>query len=63
LHRDIPRIYGTDTPPRITVRGWQVGKKIQLTITQTNDPLKILNALTEAGAVLDIAWIVPVKEA
>jgi hypothetical protein len=27
LNRIIPRIYGTYTPPRIVVRGWQVDKK------------------------------------
>jgi hypothetical protein len=57
LNRPIPRIYGTDTPPRIVVRGWQDGKKIQLTIRQKNDPLQIWNALTAAGAIPDIAWI------
>jgi hypothetical protein len=59
LNRPIPRIYGTDTPPRIIVRGWQGGKKIQLTIRQKNDLLDIWNALTAAGAVADIAWITP----
>ena len=63
LNRIIPRIYGTDTPPRIVVRGWQVDKKIQLTITQKNDPLEIWNALTGAGAVPGIAWITPAEEA
>ena len=63
LNRPIPRIYGTDTPPRIIVRGWQGGKKIQLTIRQKNDLLDIWNALTEAGAVSDITWIVGAEEA
>jgi hypothetical protein len=59
LNRPIPRIYGTDTPPRIIVRGWQGGRRIQLTIRQKNDLLEIWNALTAAGAVPDIAWITP----
>jgi len=59
LNRPIPRIYGMDTPPRIIVRGWQGGRKIQLTIRQKNDLLEIWNALTAAGAVPDIAWITP----
>ena len=63
LNRPISRIYGTDTPPRIIVRGWQRGKKIQLTIRQKNDLLDIWNALTEAGAVPDITWITPAEEA
>jgi hypothetical protein len=63
LNRPIPRIYGIDTPPRVIVRGWQGGKKIQLTIRQKNDPLTIWNALNEAGAVPDIAWITPATEA
>jgi hypothetical protein len=62
LNRLIPRIYGTDTPPRIVVRGWQGGKKIQLTITQENDPLEIWNALTGAGAVPGLAWITPTRK-
>ena len=57
LNRPIPRIYGTDTPPRIIVRGWQGGRRIQLTIRQKNDLPDIWNALTAAGAVPDIAWI------
>jgi len=61
--RPIPRIYGTDTQPRIVVRGWQAGKKVQLTIAQKNDPLEIWNALTEAGAVPGSAWITPTGEA
>jgi len=63
LNRLIPRIYGTDMPPRIVVRGWQGGKKIQLTITQEHDPLEIWNALTEAGAVPGPAWITPTSKA
>ena len=59
LNRPIPRIYGTDTPAWIIVRGWQGGKKIQLTIRQKNDLLDIWNVLTAAGAVPDIAWITP----
>jgi hypothetical protein len=54
-----PRIYGADTPPRIILRGWQAGKKIQLTITQKDDPLEIWNVLTAAGAVPGITWIAP----
>jgi hypothetical protein len=57
LNRLIPRIYGRDTPPRIIVRGWQADRKIQLTITQKNDPLEIWNALTGAGAVPSPAWL------
>jgi hypothetical protein len=56
LNRLIPRIYGTDTRPRIIVRSWQDGKKIQLTVTQKRDPLDIWNALTAAGAVPGITW-------
>lgn len=63
LNRLIPRIYGTDTPPRIVVRGWQGDKKIQLTITQQKDPLKVWNALTGAGAVPGVAWITPARKA
>jgi hypothetical protein len=62
LHRDIPRIYGWDTQARIVVRGWHAGKKIQLTITQKNDPYEIWNALTEVGAVPGIGWITPARE-
>jgi hypothetical protein len=47
LNRPVPRIYGWDTPPRIVVRGWQAGRKVQLTIRQNNDPLEIWNALPE----------------
>jgi hypothetical protein len=61
LNRSVPRIYGTGTPPRIIVRGWQGGRKIQLTIRQKNDPLDIWNALIAAGAVPDIAWITPAR--
>jgi len=57
LNRPIPRIYGSGTRSRIIVRGWQDGKKVQLTITQKSDPLDIWNALTAAGAVPDITWI------
>jgi hypothetical protein len=57
LNRPIPRIYGIDTPPRIVVRGWHAGKKIQLMIKHENDPLAIWKALTGAGAVPDIAWL------
>ena len=63
LNRPIPRIYGTDTRPRIMMRGWKAGKKVQLTITQKSDPLEIWNALTEAGAVPGSAWINPTGEA
>ena len=63
LNRPIPRIYGIDTPLRIIVRGWQAGKKVQLTIRQKNDPLEIWNALTAAGAVPGSAWITPAREA
>ncbi len=63
LNRPIPRIYGIDTPPRIIVRGWQAGKKVQLTIRQKNDPLEIWNALTGAGAVPGSTWIIPATEA
>src|SRR5215470_17247709 len=59
LNRSIPRIYGADVPPRIVVRGWQQGRKIQLTITQKQDPLEIWNALAAAGAVPGSAWITP----
>ncbi len=57
LNRVVPRIYGRDTPPRIVVRGWQAGRKIQLTIRQKNDPLEIWDALTRAGAVPSPAWL------
>jgi len=56
LNRLIPRIYGKDEPPRIILRGWRAGQKIQLTITQKDDPLAIWNALIEAGAVPDSGW-------
>jgi hypothetical protein len=57
LNRVVPRIYGMDdTPPRIVVRGWQAGKKIQLMIRQ-DDPLEIWDALTAAGAVPSPAWV------
>lgn len=59
LNRPIPRIYGKDKPPRIILRGWRAGKKIQLTIRQKNDPLEIWNALTGAGAVPGNTWIDP----
>jgi len=62
LNRRVPRIYGKDTSPRIIVRGWHAGKKIQLTIRQKNDPLPIWNALIEAGAVPDSTWITPARE-
>jgi hypothetical protein len=62
LNRRVPRIYGKDTFPRIIVRGWHAGKKIQLTIRQKNDPLPIWNALIEAGAVPDSTWITLAKE-
>lgn len=62
LNRPVPRIYGWDTPPRIVVRGWQAGKKVQLTIRQDNDPLEIWNALTGAGAVPGSAWITPATQ-
>jgi hypothetical protein len=57
LNRPIPRIYGIDTPPQIIVRGWQAGKRVQLTVRQKKDPLKIWDALTGAGAVPGSAWI------
>jgi hypothetical protein len=57
LNRVVPRIYGMDTPPRIIVRGWQAGKKIQLTIGQKDDSLEIWNALTAAGAVPSPVWV------
>jgi len=57
LNRPVPRIYGRDTRAGIIVRGWQDGKKIQLTITQKNDHLDIWNALTAAGAVPGITWL------
>jgi hypothetical protein len=63
LNRPIPRIYGIDTPPRIIVRGWRAGKKVQLTIRQKNDPLQIWSALTGAGAVPGSTWIVPATQA
>jgi|GEM_PF-4865125 hypothetical protein len=62
LNRAVPRIYGRDTPPRIVVRGWQAGKKIQLTIRQKNDPLEIWNALTGAGAVPSPTWVIHARE-
>ena len=57
LNRPVPRFHGKDTPPQIVVRGWQGGKKIQLTIKQKNDPVEIWNALTVGGAIPDSAWI------
>jgi hypothetical protein len=63
LNRVVPRIYGMDdTPPRVVVRGWQSGRKIQLTISQKNDPLEIWNALTAAGAVPSPAWVTQAGE-
>jgi hypothetical protein len=62
LNRPVPRIYGKDTFPRIIVRGWHAGKKIQLTIRQKNDPLLIWNALIEVGAVPNSTWITPASE-
>jgi hypothetical protein len=63
LNRQIPRIYGWDTPPRVVVRGWRAGSKVQLTIRQDNDPLEIWNALTGAGAVPGSAWVTPGEQA
>ncbi len=63
LNRAISRIYGLDTPPRIIVRGWRVGRQIQLTITQKNDHLQIWNALAGAGAVPGAGWITRTGEA
>jgi hypothetical protein len=58
LNRVVPRIYGMDdTLPRIVVRGWQAGRKVQLTIGQKNDPLEIWDALTASGAVPSPAWV------
>ena len=63
LNRVVPRIYGRDTPPRVVVRGWRAGRKIQLTIRQKNDPLEIWHALTEAGVVPSSAWVTRAGEA
>jgi hypothetical protein len=57
MNRPIPRIYGIDTSLQIIVRGWQAGKKVQLTVRQKKDPLEIWDVLTGAGAVPGSAWI------
>ena len=62
LNRPVSRIYGFDAPPPIIVRGWQAGKKIQLTTRQKDDPLEIWNAHTGAGEVPSGMWITPARE-
>jgi hypothetical protein len=63
LYRVVPRIYGSDSPARIVVRGWQAGKQIQVVIVKKHDLQAAWDALVSAGVAPGTGWIALAKQA